>query len=255
MEHALQKMRYYFWSVLTLTIAALFLLILFFVMPAVGRYADSLYSARNFSVSAEGSTKITPDIVIGSFSVVSRGINPETLTKTNTDKMNAVVTFVKSQGIEDKDIKTTQYSLNPEYQYDQQIQRSFITGYTLTQTIEVKMRDLEKAPKILGGLTPLGVNQIGSLQYTVEDQDKYLGEARRDAIEKAQEKAAQLAKESGVKLGRLMSVNEWTSPIYPTPLYADGRGGMAMEKSVSMPSLEPGQTELKVSVSLTYAID
>src|SRR4030042_2540396 len=99
------------------------------------KYTNSLMPARTVSVSAEGKVTVSPDIAKLSFSVVSEGKNPETLAESNNKKMNAAIDFVKSKGIEEKDVKTTDYNLSPRYAYDEDTRRSFISGYTLTQTV------------------------------------------------------------------------------------------------------------------------
>ncbi len=235
--------------------AALLMLViwgLFVAIPAGWAFRDSLSSAAVINATSEGKTTVSPDIADVSFSVVSRGKNPQDLADTNNSKMKAVIDNVKAQGIADKDIKTTGYSLTPDYQYDQQTQRSFITGYTMTQTVEVKIRDLNKVATILAGLTPLGVNQIGGVDFRVDDEDKALAAAREDAINKAKAKAEEMAKASGASLGHLLSVSE-SSPG-PIPYY-DSVKSMGMGAGpAAAPAIQPGTQEVTVNVSLTYEL-
>jgi uncharacterized protein YggE len=171
--------------------------------------------------------------------------------------MTAVIDNLKANGVEAKDIKTSGYQLNPDYQYDQDSQRSFITGYTMTQTVNVKIRKIADVAKILGGVTPLGVNQIGGVNFTVEDPDKYLAEARKDAFEKAKKKAMEIANASGISLGEVSGVSE-SSGGYPMPYMYDkaslGMGGAMERMQVAAPTIEAGTQELKIQVSLTYEI-
>ena len=245
-------LRKYFWLILNVVLAALALLIILFGIPAIQRYNDSVYPARMVSVSAEGKTTASPDLAESSFSVVSQGKNPEELTEANNQKMATVVNFLKAKGVETKDIKTTAYNLAPDYRYDENSGRNFISGYTLTQTISVKMRDLAKAPEIVGGLTPLGVNQIGGINFVVEDMDAALNDARAEAIAKARAKAEAMAKAAGVRLGRLVNLSESSGPgPYPYFEKAYGAGDMI---APSVAPLEPGESEVTVTVSLTYAL-
>ena len=250
------KIRKYFWILLDVFIATLVVTTLFFVVPAVGRYADSLYSSRVLNVSAEGKTMVTPNLAAVSFSVVSQGKNPETLAENNNDKVSAAIEFVKSQGIEAKDIKTTGYNLSPDYQYDENTRRNYIVGYTMTQTVDVKIRNLDKVASVIGGLTPLGVNQVGGINFTVENQDEFLSEARAEAFAKVKAKASEIAKESGLRLGRIMNVNEYSSG--PIPYYS-GKGGASLGMGGDMalsaaPSVEPGTNELSLTVNITYEL-
>src|SRR3989338_2818600 len=250
----MDKYKKYFWVLLDMLLAALVINLVFFVMPAIKKFGNAQYSVRTISVSAEGKTIVTPDLEQSSFSVVSRGKNPEDLADTNNEKVSAVIGFLKSQGLPDADIKTTSYNLSPDYQYDQNTQRNFITGYTLTQTVSVKMRDFKKIPTILAGLTPLGVNQIGGISFTVENPETFLGIARAQAIERAKQKAEAMARESGAHLGRVMNVSE-SSGGFPMSYYdAYSRGG-ALEmtsKTVSAPTIEPGSEEITNVVTITY---
>ena len=108
-------------------------------------------------------TTATPDLAEITFSVVSTGQNPQTLQTNNTNKMNAALQFLASQNIATSDIATTGYDLEPAYNYDNTTQSNYITGYTLTQTVTVKIHDLTNVATVLGGLAPLGVNQIGGV--------------------------------------------------------------------------------------------
>ena len=182
----INSVKTWFWILLNVLIAVAIINVVFFVMPLLQRVSNGFYPARTITVSAEGKTTVSPDIAQISFSVVSQGQNPEALTTNNNDKMSAVIQFVKSQGIDAKDIKTTNYDLSPNYQWDKNTQRNFITGYTLTQTVLVKVRDLAKVATVVGGLAPLGVNQIGGINFTFDDPESFLAMARADAFTKAE---------------------------------------------------------------------
>lgn len=249
----IDTLKKYFWVLLDLALVALVILMVA-AMPAVSKYGKDMYPTRVISASAEGKATVTPDIAEVSFSVLSKGVNPQALSQTNTEKMNAVLASIKSQGIEDKDIKTTGYNLNPDYRWDEQTERNFITGYTLTQTVNVKVRDLSKVASLVGGLTPLGVNQIGGINFRVENSDAALKTAREEAIQKARVKAEEMARAAGTRLGRLVTMNEYASPIAPYYSRDFGMGGMAEVKNIA-PNIQPGSEELSVGVSVTYELD
>ncbi|RJP45943.1 DUF541 domain-containing protein [Candidatus Parcubacteria bacterium] len=251
------KARSYFWVILNILLAAMAVNLVFFVMPAIQRYSESFYPTRVLSVSAEGRTFVTPDLAQVSFSVVSKGLNPEQLADNNNQKVNAAIEFLKSEGIEAKDIKTTGYDLQPDYRYDPNIERRFITGYTLTQTVGVKIRDLLNVAKVIGGLTPLGVNQIGGVTFTIDDPESALADARKDAFARAKAKAEAMAREGGVRLGRVLNVGEFSGPP-PIPYYGAekfGLGGDRAIPAVAAPTIEPGTQEVTVQVSISYALD
>lgn len=217
------------------------------------KFGDSLFPTRTFSVSAEGKVTVSPNIAKISFSVVSEGVNPKTIAEENNKKINSAIDFIKSQGIDEKDIKTTQYNLSPRYEYDEKIKKTFISGYTLTQSVLVKVRDLNKVAEILGGLPQIGINQIGQISFEIDEPEKFLAEARNKAFDKAKEKAEEMAVENNVELGKVINFSEYQGyiPVYRS-LEAIGKGGGEM--SAALPQIQPGTEEVTVQVSVTYEI-
>ncbi len=215
--------------------------------------SKSLAPARTFAVTAEGKTVVAPDVASFTFTVVSEGSDPEKIASDNDKKINAALDFIKTQGIESKDIKTANYNLSPRYEYDQNQKKTFISGYTLTQTVFVKIRDFAKIGKILGKLPDLGINQIGSLTFDIENPDKYLNEARQQAFEKAYAKAKSMADQNHVWIGGVVTFSEFSGFRPPMPVYETfGKiGGLG---APAAPSIEPGSQEVTVNVSVTYEI-
>lgn len=245
----------YFWLLLDVFLAVAVIGLLFFVFPIAGKYKDSLYPTRSMTVSAEGKTLVSPDIATTSFSVVSRGLNPQELAQRNNELVSQAIDFVKSKGVEAKDIRTTGYNLQPNYEYDESRRTSFISGYTLTQTVTLKVRDLPKVGEILGGLPELGINQIGGVSFGVDEPEKYLAEAREEAFQTAREKAEAMAKAAGVKLGRVLNVSEYQGgPIYPYAYAEKGGYGRGGDAALPAPTIEPGSEEITVSVSVNYEL-
>lgn len=246
----------YFWILLDVLIAVLAVGAVFFGMPLLQRLANGFYPARTITVTAEGKTTVSPDLAEISFSVLSQGKDPQTLSANNNDKMNAVLQFVKAQGIDDKDLTTTDYNLSPNYQYDRNTQRNFITGYTLTQTVQVKVRDLNKVATVLSGLAPLGVNQIGGVNFTFDDPEKFLAVARADAFVKAEAKAKEMATAAGASLGMVMSVAENNYIPTPRALYmgANSAAGLGGVETASAPTIQPGTQDVTDNVSITYEL-
>lgn len=244
----------YFWILLDVLVLGIIVNLVFFVMPTIRQYGNSLAPSRIIMVSAEGKTVATPDIAETSFSVITQGKNPDELSSENNVKMAAVIQNLKSQGVDEKDIKTSGYNLSPNYQYDESTRRNYINGYTLNQTVLVKIRDLSKAAKVVGGLTPLGVNQIGGISFTVDDQEKFFAQARADAFLKAQTKAKGMAAQNGAQLGKVLSVSEYQNGPIPYMNELKTMGAMAAP-AAPLPTIEPGTQEIKVQVSVTYELE
>ena len=252
-----QKVKNRFYQVLTLFFIVLILIIIYsaFWGPAK-KFGDSFVSARTVTVSAEAKVTAEPDLAKVVFAVITEGADPESVVERNNKKANAAIEFVKSKGIAKEDIQTIQYRLSPRYEYDETSRKSFVSGYTLNQRVSLKVRDLKnnlkKLTEILAGLTPLGVNEIGSISFEIEEPEKYLAEARSKAFAKAKVKAEKMAEENGARLGSVVNVSEYGAPG-PIPYYG-GFGGEAISKLQTAPSIEPGVEEVNVSVSVTYEI-
>lgn len=221
-------------------------------VKAIKANEASRVPARTIVVSAEGKVVAVPDIARLSFSVIGEGQNPKALEDENTKKVNSVIDFVKAQGVDPKDIKTVQYELSPRYDYDKFTGESRIYGYTLTQTVAVKIRDFKNIGPILEALPGRGVNQISSLSFDVDEPDSYLEKARQEAFGKARKKAGTMAGQNGVRLGKVITFNENVGG-YPIPVYrAFGEGVAAAAPET--PRIEPGSQEITVQVSVTYEI-
>ena len=214
------------------------------------------HEPRYITVSGEGKVYITPDIALMELSVVNEGDDIAVIVQKNTERTNAVIDAIKKLGIEEKDIKTTQYNLAPRYEWIQDTGERVFKGYIMTQSIRVKVRDFTKIGEIINKTTAMGnVNLIGGLQFTLEDPEQAMGQARTQAIEKAKNKAGVIAIQSGLKLVKLVDVNEGYYPYYYGAMYektAEGLGGAG--EVAPAPQIQPGQQEVSTTVTLTYRV-
>ncbi len=222
-------------------------------------------SFRSFSVSAEGKIVAIPDVAQFTFGVKTEGgKNIADLQKENTEKINKAIEFVKSNDVDAKDIKTTNYSLNPRYQYYScphpessvtPCPPPDIVGYTITQTVSVKIRDFAKIGDILAGVIENGANEVSSLSFAIDDQTLVQDQARNEAIAKAKTRALSVAKAGGFRLGRLLSIEEGYAPVYYgyETMKAAGIGGGA--DSLPSPTIEAGSQEVTVTMTLRYEIE
>jgi uncharacterized protein YggE len=232
--------------------------------------AISQQNNYQITVSGEGKIYVKPDVAVVNLGVTTDGDTVAEATKSNTEKMNAVIESVKAQGVDEKDIQTTNYSLSPVYEtittpvaYDLKAEiyissiaptrtSSKVTGYKISQNIEVKVRNFEKVGDILSKATGSGANQVGDLQFTIDNPEQFREQARASAIEKAKANAQNLAKTSGVKLGKIINVYENYYPVYSS---AKGMGGATMDSAVPVvPVIQPGQQEVTVTINLTYQV-
>ncbi|MSR73605.1 MAG: DUF541 domain-containing protein [Candidatus Pacebacteria bacterium] len=239
------------WSRIALMWAAIIALL--FSARALKSWSNSVPSSRTVTVSADGKAVVVPNLATVSFSVVSEGVSATAIQDDNAKKMNAAIVLVKGFKIGDKDIKTSAYNLSPRYAYEQKTGKSRIDGYQITQTVTVKVRNLDDAGKIVGALPSVGVNQISGPDFSVENMDAFLHSARAEAFDKAYAKVMELAHLAGAGVGRVVTFSESTGSNYPRPMYMKADMGMGGEAS-SAPQFEAGSDEAHVTVSVTYEL-
>src|SRR4030042_2655752 len=187
-----------------------FLLIVLIVYFAID-VKNKLEATENpLTVSETGTVYTKPDLAIAYFSVVTEATTVAKAMEENTKKMNDVISFIKEQGVEEKDLKTTTFNISPRYEWhdtDTYSGKRVLVGYEITQTLETKIRDLSKVGVIIEGGTSVGANEVSDLQFTVDKQDALKKQAREEAINKAKAKAEELAKKLGVTLIRISNFN------------------------------------------------
>lgn len=208
---------------------------------------------REIVVSASGNAFAVPDIALMRLGVATEGTDIGKITTENTDKMNKIVSDVKAAGVEDKDIRTASYSLSPMYDYPKGVR--VFKGYSLSQQITVKARDFAKIGDILSKSTQDGANLIGDFQFTIEDENSVKQAARADAIQKAKTQAESIARQTGLKLAKLVNVYESSyssAPDYYNSAKAMDSSGMGAGSAVA--EIQPGQQEVSISVNLVYRV-
>ncbi len=231
------------------------------------------------SVSGDGEVYKTPDLAVMSFSVVSEAKTVAEAMEDNTKKMNAITDVMKSMGVAENDLQTTNFSINPRYDYvratapvpadgaeiavDEEYYypsgKRTLSGYDVNQTMTIKVRqeNMGKIGQIIQEATASGANQVGSLQFTLDDPDAAQAEARELAIAEAKEKAEILARQLKVKLVRIISYNDGGySPVYRLNYDAKEEAyGMGGAASVPAPDIQAGESKISMNVNITYEIE
>ena len=214
---------------------------------------NSYVTSKNdlFQSVGEGSASQAPDIATTSFGVTKSSPTVSDAQNQTNKAINSILENLKNLGISEKDTKTTNYSVNPNYSFEG-IQR--ISGYTVTQNIELKIKDIKNTNKAIDAITGNGGNLIGQVQFGFDDKTKAKLEdkARREAVENAKEKAQSLANAAGIRLGKIINVQE-SQDVYSRliSLEAPGRVGGTPEEKTEIPT---GENSIKISVTLTYEI-
>jgi uncharacterized protein YggE len=250
--------------------AALGFLAIFLLMQTVKamkeyRYVGSGVTATNtITVAGDGEVFAVPDRATFTVTVREEGEDVAGAQDKATAKINAIIDYLKDAGVEEKDIKTQSYNVNPKYEYTQEACTNFscppsnqrLVGFEVYQMLEVKVQDPKKAGDLLTGVGSKGASEVSSLSFTVEDEDALRAEAREQAITEAKEKADALAAQLGVSVVRVVGFYEDAGGYPPMPYAA--RGGVAMDAAQEMkavaPSLPVGENKIVSSVNVTYEI-
>jgi len=253
-------------------VRVLVVLVLFGVILALSAYTTNTLKMAQYStmgpttISVQGMGEVQgkPDVGEFSFSVRAEGEDAATAQTKSAESINAILDFLKEENVDEKDVKTQNYTLNPKYRYERTVCESgsycqpgeaIIDGYEVSQTVSVKVRDLDKSGDLISGAGNLGATNISSLQFTVDDESILKAEARKDAIVDAQSKAKKLAKDLGVRLVRMTGFYE-DEGFYPQPYYAKSEM-MAMDADFgggNSPSMPTGENSIVSTVSITYEI-
>lgn len=233
------------------------ILIVFFVLLALFfRFAgplplsvNSIVTNKNdvFTAAGEGKVPATPDIATLALGIISTSANAKDAQNQANQTINKITDDLKKQGIETKDIKTTGYNLNPTYDFSSGRQK--ITGYQVSINLEVKVRDFEKINSVIDTATADGANLVGGLQFSVNEEKlkELQQEAREQAVKEAKQKAESLAKAAGIRLGRIVNIQENLAEPRPIPLAL----GQVVKEETST-KIEPGEQEIKINVVLSY---
>ncbi|MBP6177560.1 MAG: SIMPL domain-containing protein [Anaerolineales bacterium] len=207
--------------------------------------------SRTMNVNGLGATYLTPDIAYIYIGVHNEGATASEAVEANKSQTNAVIAALKKAGVDDKDLRTTNFSIYPSQQYGPD---GTITGtvYMVDNTVYVTVRDLDGLGNLLDDAITAGANSINSIQFDVADKTEAVKEARALAVKDAQAQAEELANAAGITLGEIQNISYYD--INPMPLYDMGKGGGgAMEASAPV-SIQPGQLTVSVSVSIIYSI-
>ncbi len=242
----------------------LVVLSLFVVVKFINEIKVSSYVGRGnqpanvISVSGSGEVLAVSDIASLNINLTKDGATAKEAQDLLNESITKTLNYLKEQKIEDKDIKSEYGGLAPKYSYEKCYtypcpSNSKIIGYTATQSISIKIREVDNANVIKTGLAELGITDISGPTFGMDDEEGYKNQARSLAITEARAKADVLAKELGVRLGKVVSFSEGDYndyPMYKTSLMVeDMRAGSAMA-----PTLPKGENKITSNVTITYEI-
>lgn len=237
------------------TVVVFFILLFVFTKwgPSINFSSITQNAGQPMVVTGEGKATAVPDIVRVDFGVQDSGATLLDVQSSVNKKSQSLVASLKKLGIDDKDIKTTSYNINPQENF--QVNPPVITGYQITVSYEVTVRKIDIVNSVLTTVTGAGANLVGGVNFDLSDDArlKAESEARADAVKTAKANAQSLAGAAGITLGKIINVAEAQNNIMPPrPLMETAAG--AIQKSVPQAQIEPGTTEVDIVVSLSYEV-
>jgi len=214
---------------------------------------DGGSTPQGITVSGEGKVSGVPDTAVLSLGVSSVKSTVKDARDEAAGTMQNVINAIKGDGVAEKDVQTTQYDISPEYDYPQNGSPK-LTGYRVTNTVTVKVRDVNNTSKVLDDVTAAGgdIVQVQGISFTIDNPETLQDQARGNAVNDAKARAQRIADTAGVKLGAPISISEGTN-VQPMPVYA----GAAAKSELAAPStpIETGQLNIDITVQVVFAIE
>lgn len=206
------------------------------------------------SIRVTGDAKVTaqPDRVQIDIGVTTRATHSAEAAAQNAREVDAVLAAVKKAAGPTAVLKTISYSLNPNYQYHPNGVEPTITGYTASNVVQVQLDELAKIGSIIDSATHSGANHVQGVQFTLRDQDAVRAEALREAARRAHAEADVLAGALGLKIVRVLSVEEMSPRVMPVRMFKRATSPMAVA-DVATP-VEAGTLDITADVTLTVEV-
>lgn len=203
----------------------------------------------SFQTEGKGSASAAPDEVTISFGVTKNSSSVADAQNQTNSAIENILKNLKNLGVSEKDLKTTNYSVNPNYSFEG-TQR--ISGYTVSQNIELKLKDIKKTNNAIDAITSGGANLVGQIQFGFSQsaKEKLEETARKEAISDAKQKAQNIAKTAGIKLGRIINVQESSGDNFPRPIPLESAKSGIAEGAPTQ--ITPGENKITISITLTY---
>ncbi|MCQ1574959.1 SIMPL domain-containing protein [Neorhizobium galegae] len=208
------------------------------------------------NVLGEGQASVAPDMAVLTLSVVRNGQTAQAALSASSAAMKDVLSALKSDGIADRDMQTSNFSIYPQYRHTEPkggvIEPPQVIGYEVSNTLTLKVRDLQKLGGLIDRSVKLGVNQGGQIAFTNDKPDDVMTEARKKAVAEALAKARTLTEAAGVKLGRILEISE--NSMRPAPQQMM-RMAMAKDMAAEAVPVAGGENTYTVTVNVTFALE
>ena len=203
------------------------------------------------AVEGVGTVLVKPDVVQANIGVQAHAPTVTEAQKGAADQSQKLTDALKKAGIKDDDIKTTNYSVAPNYIYANS-QPPKLDGYNVNNQLTITIRDLSKAGEVLDAVGNAGATQISGISFTLDNNADALKKARAAAMDDARQRADQLAGAGKFGVGSVVKVSETNPSLEPQPLPMADRAAVASSQAQTV--VEAGQFKVQVHVTVTYSI-
>lgn len=197
------------------------------------------------TVMGTGTINIVPDRVVINARVEHSGSSSSDVKKQNDKVVNEVIRYLKSQGIEDRNIQTEYIRLNKDYDYNTKE-----TFYSANQAISILLEDISKYEIIMSGLLESGLNRIDGVEFQTSRKEELQAEARKNAVLNARSKAKEYAGALGQQIGPAVNISEITTDGYQ-PIY---RMEMKADSAANQQTIAPGEMQITAKVNVSFVL-
>ena len=213
-------------------------------------FAEGGKMPRIISLSGHGEVRATPDLAYVTSGVVTQGATAAEALAANTKAMTDLFAALKESGIEDRDVQTTNFSVQPRYDFSNN-QAPKMVGYDVSNNVTVTLRKVDTLGTLLDRMVQSGSNQISGISFDVSKPEDAMDEARKLATEDATRKAKVYAKAMGIELGNVMQVSEGSAAQPPMPMV---RSTMMKADAAPPVPMAAGEQTLAVDVNVIWEI-
>ena len=213
-------------------------------------FAEGGKMPRIISLSGHGEVRATPDIAYVTSGVVTQGATAADALAANTKAMTDLFAALKDSGIEDRDVQTSNFSVQPRYDFSNN-QAPKMVGYDVSNNVTVTLRKVDTLGALLDRMVQSGSNQISGISFDVSKPDDAMDEARKLATEDATRKAKVYAKAMSIELGNVMQVSEGSAAQPPMPMV---RSTMMKADAAPPVPMAAGEQTLAVDVNVIWEI-
>ncbi|MCX2697876.1 MULTISPECIES: SIMPL domain-containing protein [Ochrobactrum] len=225
-------------------------------LPAAAQENQMTRQPARISVSGEGKMTAAPDMAILNLTVLRDAKTAREAMTANNEAMAKVLDAMKKAGVEDRDLQTSGINIQPSYIYPDDkngLKEAKISGYSVSNSLTVRVRDLSKVGNVLDESVTLGVNQGGDLTFVNDNPSATINEARKRAVADAIAKAKTLADAASVGLGRVLEISEQSRSPMPMPIAREMKMMANAAPQDSVP-IAAGENSYNVSVNVVFEI-